>query len=71
MMICHNIPAGGFMTGKNWYSKKKSWSDLVHDETKDNAKKAAKLRSAGKPVKDIAKALGLSKSRIYEYLRTK
>lgn len=59
------------MSGKNWHSKTGSWSDLVNKETKDKAKEAARLRKSGKSVKEIAKALGLSESRIYEYLRTK
>jgi transposase len=59
------------MAGKNWKSKIRSWSDTVHEETKDKARKAIKLRAAGKSVKEIAKTLDLSVSRIYEYLRTK
>lgn len=59
------------MAGQNWHSKTRSWSDLVNKETKDKAKEAVRLRKSGKPVKEIAKALGLSESRIYEYLRTK
>lgn len=59
------------MNGKNWKSKKKQWDDLVKPETKMNAVKAASLRSKGKSVKEIAKELELSTSRIYELLRTK
>jgi DNA-binding NarL/FixJ family response regulator len=59
------------MAGQNWYSKTRSWSDLVNKETKDKAKEAVRLRKSGKSVKEIAKTLDLSESRIYEYLRTK
>lgn len=59
------------MSGKNWHSKTRSWSDLVRKDTKDKAKDAARLRRAGKSVKEIAATLNLSTSRIYEYLRTK
>jgi transposase len=59
------------MAGKNWKSKTRSWSDTVHEETKDKARQAIKMKAAGKSVKEIAKALDLSVSRIYEYLRTK
>lgn len=59
------------MAGKNWKSKTRTWTDTVHEETKDKARTAIKLRNTGKPVAEIAKALKLSKSRIYEYLRKK
>jgi DNA invertase Pin-like site-specific DNA recombinase len=59
------------MAGKNWKSKTRTWTDTVHEQTKEKARTAIKLRKAGKPVTEIAKALKLSKSRIYEYLRTK
>jgi orotate phosphoribosyltransferase-like protein len=59
------------MNGKNWKSKKKQWDDLVKPETKMKAAKAASLKNKGKSVKEIADELELSKSRIYELLRTK
>jgi DNA invertase Pin-like site-specific DNA recombinase len=57
------------MAGKNWHSGTKSWSLVVKEETKKKAAQAISMRKQGKTVEEIAKALKLSKSRIYEYLR--
>ncbi|NVK73081.1 MAG: hypothetical protein HWE24_06335 [Oceanospirillaceae bacterium] len=57
------------MRGKNWNSKTGEYSELVKSETLKKAKKAQELRSNGQSVADIAKILGLSTGRIYEYLR--
>lgn len=57
------------MRGKNWNSKTGEYSELVNCETVNKAKNAQELRSKGHSVADIAKKLGLSTSRIYEYLR--
>ncbi|MCK8503691.1 helix-turn-helix domain-containing protein [Myxococcus fulvus] len=58
------------MPGKNWNSKTREYSDVVNPETKENAARAQKMREAGVSVAEIAQALGLSKSRVYELLRT-
>jgi hypothetical protein len=58
------------MPGKNWNSKAREWSDVVRPETKANAARAQVMRIAGISVAKIAKALDLSKSRVYELLRT-
>lgn len=57
------------MAGKNYDSKTNTWNDLVHKETKHNAKEAARLRRSGMPVAEIAKKFKLSKARIYQYLK--
>ena len=59
------------MAGKNWQSKQRLWTDLVKPETKQKAVQAARLKKLGKSVKEIADEMELSKSRIYELLRTK
>lgn len=59
------------MTGKNWKSKERKWSDLVKPETKQKAALAASMKRQGKSIEEIAKKLNLSRSRIYELLRTK
>jgi hypothetical protein len=58
------------MPGKNWNSKTREWSNVVRPETKAKAARAQEMRNAGNPVAEIAKALGVSKSRVYELLRT-
>ena len=45
------------------------YKKLVRQETKDKAERAIKLNQSGKSVAEIAKILGLSKSRIYELLK--
>lgn len=57
------------MTGKNWNSKKEIFEDIKSEETIIKAQYAIELKKKGMPVADIAKKMGLSKSRIYEYLR--
>jgi predicted transcriptional regulator len=57
------------MTGKNWNSKTQKWTSIKRSETQEKAQKAFDLRSRGLSVKEIADALNLSKSRVYEYLR--
>ena len=55
--------------GVNWDSKNQEYVGLKNLSTIDKAFKAQELKSNGMPVKEIAKALGKSKSRIYEYLK--
>ena len=55
--------------GVNWDSKKQEYVGLKNLSTIDKAFKAQELKSNGMPVKEIAKALGKSKSRIYEYIK--
>ena len=57
------------MNGKNWNSKKKEWSPVVKNETKEKAVQAKKMKSKGISVEKIAQNLNLSKSRIYELLK--
>lgn len=57
------------MSGKNWNSATREYSDVVGPETKENAARAQKMREAGVSVAEIAKVLGKSKSRVYELLR--
>lgn len=54
---------------KNWNSKIKEYTDIVGEHTIKRAERAVALKEMGLPVKDIARQLNLSKSRIYEYLR--
>lgn len=58
------------MLGKNWNSKTREWSDVVRPETKENAARAQEMRKAGNSIAKIAKALGVSESRVRELLRT-
>jgi len=58
------------MAGKNWYSKKHEWRDVVKPRTKAMAALAAKLRELGVPIATIAIVFDLSQRRIYELLRT-
>lgn len=55
--------------GKNWNSRTKQWTEIKSIEKQDLAKKAKKLRIQGYSVSEIANSFGLSKTRIYEYLR--
>lgn len=57
------------MTGKNWNSKSGTYSNIKGDEMLKKSKKAQELKSKGISVVQIAKEFGLSKSRIYEYLK--
>ncbi len=57
------------MAGKNWNSKSRTYSNIKSEEILKKSIKAQELRSKGIPVVQIANELGLSKSRIYEYLK--
>ena len=57
------------MAGKNWNSKLGTYSNIKGDETINKSKRAQYLKSKGISVVQIAKELGLSESRIYEYLK--
>jgi predicted transcriptional regulator len=54
---------------KNWNSKTNLYYDIVGEEIKEKARIALSMKDNGVPVSVIAKGLGLSKSRIYQYLR--
>ena len=53
----------------NWYSETGTWSELMRDQTKTKRDKAVQMRKGGASVQDIADALELSKSRVYELLK--
>lgn len=55
--------------GKNWISSKLMWEPIKQMPTKKKALMAQEMRSEGESVKAIALHMGLSKSRIYEYLK--
>ena len=55
--------------GKNWNSKTKQWTEIKSIQKQDLANKAKKLRIQGCSIPKIAKSFGLSKSRIYQYLK--
>lgn len=57
------------MAGKNWNSKLRVYTNIIGEETLIKSKKAQELKNKGLSVSEIAKNLGLSESRIYEYLR--
>ena len=57
------------MAGKNWNSKLRVYTNIIGEETLIKSKKAQELKNKGCSISEIAKSLGLSKSRIYEYLR--
>ncbi len=57
------------MIGKNWNSKSGTYSEIKGVEIINKSKLAQEFRAKGIPVAQIAKELGLSKSRIYEYLK--
>ncbi len=57
------------MTGKNWNSKSGIYTNIKGVETLKKSKRAQELKSKGISVVQIAKELGLSVSRIYEYLK--
>lgn len=54
---------------KNWNSRTKEYTDIVRDTTRDKAKKAVFMYNEGIPVVEICKDLGVSKTRVYDYLR--
>ena len=55
--------------GKNWNSKTGKFEDIKSQEIKDLANKAKQLRAKGYSVSEIAEKFGLSRGRIYEYLK--
>ena len=55
--------------GKNWNSTTREYENIKSDEIQRLAEKAKKLNKKGKSVPEIAKELGKSISRIYEYLK--
>jgi predicted transcriptional regulator len=57
------------MSGKNWNSKSGIYTDIKSEEILNKSKKAKELKTKGFKVAEIAKKLGLSESRIYEYLK--
>ena len=57
------------MSGKNWNSKLRVYTNIIGEETLIKSKKAEELKNKGYSVSEIAKKLGLSTSRIYEYLK--
>ena len=57
------------MIGKNWNSKSGTYSNIKGAEILNKSKRAQELKSKGISVVQIATELGLSKSRIYEYLK--
>lgn len=58
------------MKGVNWNSSRNEYTEIVKEDTKLKANKANLLRlKYNVSVKDIAYILGLSQSRIREYLR--
>lgn len=56
--------------GKNWNSKSKEYTDIIKPDTLNKALTAKKLKQQGSSVQEIADKLNVSKSRVYEYLRT-
>ncbi len=57
------------MAGKNWNSRSGTYTNIISEEILNKSKRAQELRSNKISVDQIAKELGLSKSRIYEYLK--
>lgn len=57
------------MAGKNWNSRSGTYTNILSEEILNKSKRSQELYSKGIKVKEIAKELGLSKSRIYEYLK--
>jgi DNA invertase Pin-like site-specific DNA recombinase len=55
--------------GKNWISNKMIYSSIKGKTTKEKAIIAQQMYAKGESVESIAKHMGLSKSRIYEYLK--
>ena len=55
------------MAGKNWNSKSCTYTNIISDEILNKSKRVQELYLKGIKVEEIAKELGLSKSRIYEY----
>ncbi len=57
------------MSGKNWDSKSGIYTNIKSEEILNKSKRAQELKTKGLTVAEIAKKLGLSESRIYEYLK--
>ena len=57
------------MKGKNWNSKLGIYTNITGDDTLIKSKIAQKLKNEGCSVVEIANKLGLSKTRIYEFLK--
>ena len=57
------------MAGKNWNSRSGTYTNIISEEILNKSKRAQELYSKGIKLEEIAKELGLSKSRIYEYLK--
>ena len=57
------------MAGKNWNSRSGTYTNIISEEILNKSKRAQELYSKGIKVEEIAIKLGLSKSRIYEYLK--
>ena len=57
------------MIGKNWNSKTGKFSEIKGAKAISKASKAQQLKSEGISIKEIASKLGMSISRIYEYLK--
>jgi len=55
--------------GKNWNSRTGQFEEIKSQEIRDLAEKAKKLKAKGYSVSEIAEKFGLSKGRIYEYLK--
>ena len=55
--------------GKNWNSKEMEYDSIKGLPTKEKAIIAQSMYNKGESVKSIAQYMGLSKSRIYEYLK--
>jgi len=55
--------------GKNWNSKTGKFEEIKSGEIKLLADKAKQLKANGYSVSEIAEKFGLSKGRIYEYLK--
>ena len=55
--------------GKNWDSRRNTWNEIKGEDTLKKVELCNQLRTKGMSVEDISRKMGLSKSRIYEYLR--
>ena len=55
--------------GKNWNSRTGKYEEIKSQEIIDLADKAKKLKEKGYSVSEIAEKFGLSKGRIYEYMK--
>ncbi len=55
--------------GKNWNSKTNSWNEIKSKDVLKKVELCEQYKSMGLSVSEISIKLGLSKSRVYEYLR--